>query len=129
MLCDDRALGGWLASAVLEPLGCRWRIEAAPPELPEADAVVLALGSALSREETAPALARRWEVPVVALLGRVGEDGELLAAGVRPVRWPYAPLQIQEALLRSLGVDPAARRRPAPEAPQLRRRKDRGRRP
>lgn len=127
MLTDDRALGAWLAAAVLDPLGCAWRLEHGVPDRPEADVAVLALGTALSREELAPVLARRWGIPVVALLGRTVEGD--VAAGVLPVRWPHSPLQVQEALLNAVGVDPEGRRLAAPAAPRIRRGKDRRRKP
>lgn len=67
---------------------------------------------------------------MVALLGRTVEDGPgLVTAGVIPLKWPHAPLQVQEAVLGAVGLGPAERRRPAPEAPRIRRGKDRRRKP
>lgn len=130
VLSDDRALGAWLAAVVLEPLGCFVLAEHGLPEAPHADLAILALGTVLAREELAPALARRWGIPVVALLGRTVEDeAGLVTAGVIPLKWPHAPLQVQEAVLGAVGVGPAGRMRPAPEAPRIRRGKDRRRKP
>lgn len=130
VLSDEPALAAWIAAAVLAPLGCLVRTEHAAPERPEADVAILALGTALAREEQAPVLARRWGIPVVALLGRTVEDEPgLVTAGVIPLRWPHAPLQVQEAVLGAVGLGPAGRRRPAPEAPRIRRGKDRRRKP
>ena len=63
---------------------------------------------------------------MVALLGRDLEEGAgLRERGVIAVRWPHAPLQVQEAVLAALGQDPAARRRPPPGAPRVLRGKER----
>lgn len=103
-----------------------WRVEHAPPESPEAELAVLASGAALAREAAAQALGARWGIPVVALLGRDLEDpGALRERGVVAVRWPHAPLQVQEAVLAALGEDPGARRMPPPGAPLIRRGKER----
>lgn len=54
MLSDEPALGAWIAATVLAPLGCLGRTEHAVPDRPEADVAILALGTALAREELAP---------------------------------------------------------------------------
>jgi len=130
VLAEDRALVSWLAATVLAPSGLVWRSEAAVPGKPEADVVVHALGPAMARERQAKALAGGWGLPVLVLLGRDLEDpAGLNRAGVVPLLWPHAPLQIREALLQALGLAPAGLRQDPPGAPYIHRVKEQSRAP
>jgi len=122
VLTRDRALVSWLVASILEPLNLPWRVEAEAPGQPQAAVAILALGPVQARDQEALRLAAGWPIPVVVLLGRTVQDLPALeAAGVLPLRWPYAPSQVRDALLRALGVDPATLHQPPPGAPRIRR--------
>ncbi len=127
ILAQERPLVSWLAATVLGPSGLAWRVESAVPDSPEAEVVLYALGPALARGPAAQALAESWRLPVLVLLGRDVEDQAALGqAGVIPLRWPHAPIQVQEALLRALGLDPGQLRLEPPGAPHIQRVKELG---
>ncbi len=120
VLTRDHALLSWLVASVLEPLNLDWRVEAEPPGQPRAAVAICALGPVQAREREARRLAGLWSIPVVVLLGRGLKDPcAPEACGVLPVCWPHAPSQVQQALLRALGVDPSALSLKPPGAPRI----------
>jgi hypothetical protein len=120
VLTRDRALASWLVASTLEPLHLAWRVVAEAPRSPRAAVAVCALGPVQAREQEALQLAEDWSIPIVVLLGRMVHDPSALEeAGVLPLSWPYAPSQVRDALLMSLGRDPATRLRPPPWAPRV----------